>query len=368
MVAIGTIGRNITKRKLAEAELVTTQTQLTDRVKELEQRNEELIMLSDMLTMLQYSKDLDEGFIVVGQYLRQLFNGRSGSLLVIDQEGGRVSIPSTWGRVSTTVMNYSKNDCWAIRRGKPYLLENTGNGVVCKHIADRIIPSSTYCLPIIIDSEAVGAVHLESYDPEGTIPTNIRRLAEAAVEQISLALTNIHLRHSLRMQAIHDPLTGLYNRLYLEESLSRELYRLDRSGQPLSIVIMDLDDLKGINDRYGHPAGDAILRELAKLLKHMVRASDMPCRYGGDEFILVLPDTNMEAAVKRAEKVRDEFERISVPFGTQTLGSFTISVGVSSSPEHGHTSQDLIAAADKALYSAKTLGKNKVCTAFSNLE
>lgn len=368
MVAIGTIGRNITKRKLAESELVATQTQLTERVKELEQRNEELILLSEMLTMLQYSKDLEEGFIVVGQYLRQLFHGRSGSLLVIDQQGCRLSIPSTWGRVSTTEMNYNGNDCWAIRRCKPYLLESTENGIVCKHIADRAIPSSTYCLPIIIDSEAVGAVHLESYYPEGTLPTNIRRLAETAVEQISLALTNIHLRHSLRMQAIHDPLTGLYNRLYLEESLSRELYRLDRSGQPLSIVIMDLDNLKEINDRYGHPAGDAILRELGKLLKHLVRVSDMPCRYGGDEFILVLPDTNMEAAIARAIKIRDEFERISVPFGTQTLGSFTISVGVSSSPENGHTSQDLIAAADKALYSAKKQGRNKVCSASSNQE
>jgi diguanylate cyclase (GGDEF)-like protein len=265
-------------------------------------------------------------------------------------------------------MIYNGNDCWAIRRGKPYLLESTQNGIICKHISDRIIPGSTYCLPIIIDSEPVGAVQLEAYGNEGPIPTNTRRLAEATVEQISLALTNIHLRHSLRMQAIHDPLTGLYNRLYLEESLSRELYRLDRSGQPLSIVIMDLDNLKEINDRYGHPAGDAVLRELAKLLKHLVRVSDMPCRYGGDEFVLVLPDTNLEAAIKRAEKIRDEFERISVPFGTQTLGNFTLSAGVSSSHEHGHTSQDLISSADRALYSAKKQGKNIVCSAIINQE
>lgn len=363
MVAIGTIGRNITKRKLAEAELVSTQNQLSDRVKDLEERNEELILLSEMLTMLQYSKDLDEGFLVVGQYLRQLFNGKSGSLLVFNQENGRLSILSTWGRVASTNMNYTGDDCWAIRRVKPYLLESTENGIVCKHISDRTIPASTYCLPIIVDSEPVGAIHLESYSPDDPITTNVRRLAEAAVEQISLALTNIHLRHSLRMQAIHDPLTGLYNRLYLEESLSRELYRMDRSGQPLSLVIMDLDNLKEINDRYGHPAGDAVLRELANLLKHLVRVSDMPCRYGGDEFILVLPDTNLEAAVKRAEKIREDFERILVPFGTQTLGNFTISAGVSCSPENGHTSQDLIAAADRSLYAAKEQGKNRVRSA-----
>ncbi len=368
MVAIGTIGRNITRQKMAETELVTTQNQLTDRVMELEERNEELVLLSEMLTMLQYSKDLDEGFIVVGQYLRQLFNGKTGSLLVFNQNDDRLSIQSSWGRVTPTEMNYNGNDCWAIRRGKPYFLESTENGIICKHISDRIIPASTYCLPIIIDSEPVGAIHLETTSNDGPITTNTKRLAEASVEQISLALTNIHLRHSLRMQAIHDPMTGLYNRLYLEETLSRELYRLDRSGQPLSIVIMDLDNLKEINDRYGHPAGDAVLRELAKLLKHLVRVSDMPCRYGGDEFILVLPDTNLEAAIKRAEKIRSEFERISVPFGTQTLGNFTLTAGVSSSPEHGHTNLDLINAADRALYTAKEQGKNMVCSALVNPE
>lgn len=368
LVAVGTIGRNITKRKQAEAELVNTQNQLSDRVEELEKRNQELILLSEMLTMLQYSKDLEEGFIVVGQYLRQLFSGGSGSLMAFNESEDRLTIPSTWGKVTNPPVDYTGSDCWAIRRAKPYLVENTRSGIVCKHISDRIIPESTYCLPIIIDSEPVGAIHLESNSTDTGIPANTRHLAEATVEQISLAFTNIHLRHSLRMQAIHDPLTGLYNRLYLEENLSRELSRLDRSGQPLSLVIMDLDDLKDVNDTYGHPAGDAVLKEVARLLKHSVRVSDLPCRYGGDEFVLVLPDTNLEAAIKRAEQIRFELEQTKVEFDGQTLGGHTLSIGVACSPEHGHSSQDLISAADRALYAAKEQGKNRVCAARSNLE
>jgi diguanylate cyclase (GGDEF)-like protein/PAS domain S-box-containing protein len=170
------------------------------------------------------------------------------------------------------------------------------------------------------------------------------------------------LQAQLREQAIRDPLTGLYNRRYLEETLRRELARVERDEHPVGIIMGDIDHFKQLNDTYGHPAGDEVLRTLGRLLQHHARSSDIPCRYGGEEFVVVLPDMPLEAVRERAELMRRDFAGLRIAFGGAELMA-TLSIGVSGYPGHGKTADELIRAADLALYEAKRSGRNRVCHA-----
>ncbi|MBS1213771.1 MAG: hypothetical protein H6R26_2388 [Proteobacteria bacterium] len=180
-----------------------------------------------------------------------------------------------------------------------------------------------------------------------------RRCAEAEL---------LALQIRLREEAIHDPLTGLFNRRYLEETLKRELARATREGRPLSILMGDIDHFKCLNDTYGHQAGDEVLRALGDLLQNCARASDIPCRYGGEEFLVVLPDMALDVARNRAEQVRRDFANLRITFDDTQLGS-TLSIGVSACPGDGTTADELIGTADQALYEAKHTGRNRVCLA-----
>lgn len=170
------------------------------------------------------------------------------------------------------------------------------------------------------------------------------------------------LQAQLREEAIRDLLTGLYNRRYLAETLQRELARAQRDGHPLSILMGDIDHFKSLNDNYGHQAGDMVLQALGGLLRHHARSSDIPCRYGGEEFIVVLPDMPLEAARQRAELVRRDFADLRIAFGGAQLAA-TLSIGVSAYPGNGKTADELIGVADQFLYEAKQSGRNRVCSA-----
>lgn len=179
-------------------------------------------------------------------------------------------------------------------------------------------------------------------------------------EELEKALHEVQaLQTQLREQAIRDPLTGLYNRRYLDETLGRELIRAERLGHPLGVIMGDLDRFKAVNDRYGHPAGDEVLRVFGGLLQHAARGSDICCRYGGEEFLLALFDTALPDVLKRAEQLRAAFAATPVLCGTSAI-RLTASFGVAVFPEHGRTGAALIAAADAALYVAKDAGRNRV--------
>ena len=167
------------------------------------------------------------------------------------------------------------------------------------------------------------------------------------------------LQHLLREQAIRDPLTGLYNRRYLEEAMTRELLLAERKGYCVSAIMGDLDHFKLVNDRYGHRAGDEVLRTFGSLLKTVSRGSDIDCRYGGEEFLLLLPDMNEHSARARAESLRAALESTRVQFEGVSI-NVTGSFGVACFPKHARTGDDLTAAADKALYAAKEAGRNRV--------
>ena len=186
-----------------------------------------------------------------------------------------------------------------------------------------------------------------------------RQLAETVAEHIALALANLRLQEALRYQAIRDPLTGLFNRRYMEETFKRELDRASRRKTTVGVIMLDIDNFKLFNDTFGHAAGDAVLIEVSALLKAHVRGEDIPCRYGGEELLLILLEAQLRDTHRRAEQLRSEIQHLSVQYEGQSLGAITVSLGIASYPEHGATVESLLAAADSALYRAKNEGRNQ---------
>ena len=187
-----------------------------------------------------------------------------------------------------------------------------------------------------------------------------KQLAVSVGDQIALSLSNLNMQLTLQQQAIRDPLTGLYNRRYMAESLSRELHRAKRKNLPLSVMMMDIDHFKTFNDSYGHDMGDAVLRELGTFLTHNARAEDIACRYGGEEFLLIFPETTLDSILVRAEQLHEGIGKIAITKQGQTTGNITVSIGVACFPEHGESSPDIIRAADSAMYQAKSAGRNQL--------
>jgi diguanylate cyclase (GGDEF)-like protein/PAS domain S-box-containing protein len=191
------------------------------------------------------------------------------------------------------------------------------------------------------------------------VEQNLRR----AMDRLQTQLIEIGtLQSQLREQAIRDALTGVFNRRYLEETLARELARAKRETYPLSVVMMDLDFFKEINDTYGHEAGDVVLKTLAETVVRQSRHGDFVCRYGGEEFVLVMPNIGIETARERAEELHQIVNGLNIPYGVFNLTT-TISMGVAMYPDHGATKEEIMRAADRAMYVAKNTGRNRVVVA-----
>jgi diguanylate cyclase (GGDEF)-like protein len=228
-------------------------------------------------------------------------------------------------------------------------------------------------VPLVAQGETVGLLHVNSgASDEAASPTPLgeatQRRATTVAEHVGLAIANLLLRETLRNQSIRDPLTGLFNRRFLEETLERELLRAARSQRPLGVIVLDLDHFKRFNDTYGHQAGDALLRELGGLLRDQLRGGDVPCRYGGEEFVLILPEASLDSTRRRAGQLREAVHRLQVADRGQSLGLVTLSAGVAVFPTHGTSGDALIRAADAALYRAKAAGRDQVQVAAPSVE
>ena len=225
------------------------------------------------------------------------------------------------------------------------------------------------CVPMMAHGEMMGLLCLSPGQDNASKPftteqiTSEERLARTLAEQSALALANLNMRDALKMQSIRDPLTGLFNRRYMEESLDRELRRAERKQFKLGILMIDVDHFKNLNDTFGHEAGDAVLRSFGTLLKDFFRAEDIVCRYGGEEFTVILPETSLAAATKRASELCVSTKQMVVQHRREVLRPVTISIGVAILGEHGTTAASLLSAADSALYQAKEQGRDRVITA-----
>ncbi|MCM8770040.1 MAG: sensor domain-containing diguanylate cyclase, partial [Candidatus Omnitrophica bacterium] len=235
--------------------------------------------------------------------------------------------------------------------------------LVCAHLR-RMKVDAYVCLPLIAKGEVLGLLHLNCSCPQSQ--ESLKEMSEIAVtigEYLALSLANIKLRETLRMQSIRDLLTGLYNRRYLEETMAREILRAARRKSTLAVVMIDIDHFKQFNDLYGHGAGDELLGQLGHFFRTRIRGSDIACRYGGEEFTLVMPDAGLKDVVRRAEELRVAVKELRVHYQGQLLGSITLSMGIAIYPQHASTADDLLRLADAALYQAKKQGRDRVMVA-----
>jgi diguanylate cyclase (GGDEF)-like protein len=218
-------------------------------------------------------------------------------------------------------------------------------------------------VPLVAQGQAIGLLHIVAEDSRGQSgrPSSVadEALAVSVAEHMGLALTNLRLLETLRHQSIRDPLTGLFNRRYFEETLEREIRRAERNGLPLSLMMLDIDHFKSFNDTYGHAPGDSLMRDLSELLYRHTRGGDVACRIGGDEFLLLLPETSFKAALRRAEELREAVEGLEVAH-TGVPVWITVTVGVATFPDHAGDMSALVSAADDAMYRAKRAGGNGV--------
>jgi diguanylate cyclase (GGDEF)-like protein len=352
--------------------------ELRRQVQELELRNRESKLVGHMGSLLEVSHTAEEAYTVIANAARLLFPGLSGSLLVLPDNRLVVERVATWGVEPEERRIFGPEDCWAIRQGRLYIVDSSDTGPICAHVA-ATERRPYMCIPLTAQGATLGVFHLLAQAPDTqpdveaqrTLPrrqgrTADGRLTESArslglwmAELLALSLANFRLRETLRAQSTRDPLTGLFNRRYMEDSLERELYRAAREQGSLGVIMADLDHFKELNDRSGHVAGDAVLRSVADLLHNNVRAEDIVCRYGGEEFTILLPNAGLEEARSRAEALRIAAAGLSIADGHV----LTISLGVAAYPDHGTTATDLISAADAALYEAKSLGRDRVVAA-----
>jgi diguanylate cyclase (GGDEF)-like protein len=223
---------------------------------------------------------------------------------------------------------------------------------------------------MVAQGNTIGVLHLEFENaklPQDSDNDSLRdarqRLAVSAASQIALSLASLQLRETLREQSIRDPLTGLFNRRFLEESFERELLTASRKKQAVAVLFLDLDHFKRFNDTFGHAAGDMVLQSLADVFRNFFRASDICCRYGGEEFAILLPESASHDAAIRAEALRSEVKNLRLQFRKQLLGPLTLSVGVAAFPEHGSTAAELLKIADQCLYESKARGRDVVTVA-----
>lgn len=321
-------------------------------------RNTLMSGAAQMLQALASTPTLDETSEVLKTCLPGLMPGASGSIYIYRDAGHLLENLASWGPDSTPGGHIAPRDCWALRLGRSHEHARESD-LCCAHI-DVKTDMHQMCIPMVTQGAVVGLISVQMSSSAREPAELQRELVTALAGQVSLALSNVRLREALQAQSIIDPLTDLYNRRFLEETLKRELARSSRSQTPVSIIMLDVDHFKRLNDTFGHDAGDAVLKAVAQAVKAVVRKADIVCRYGGEEFIVVLPECAAGMAMERAEAIRKAIESTHVTHGGQELPTVTASFGVATHPGCGVDEDTLVRAADAALYVAKRRGRNNV--------
>ena len=366
VIAASAISRDISEQKRTEAALVEANAKLTAWLSQLERETHEIALLNQMSHLLQTCVDEEETSKIIRKYAEQLFPADSGAVCVRNTSLDLVETVCAWGPWPPAEQVFGRRDCWALRHGQLHAVTNPGVDVLCPHWGQEASPADALCVPMMAQGESLGVLLLRrpaapaAAAGKALAPPGVSRkeLAVTVAGHIALALANLRLRETLRSQSIRDSLTGLYNRRYLNEALEREIRRAARTRRHLAVLVLDVDNFKGLNDTCGHEAGDTFLRELGAFLQQRVREEDVACRYGGDEFVILLTETSLETARKRARQLREGIKTLSVAHRGHFLTPPTVSLGAALYPDHGLSGDELIRAADDALYKAKARGRD----------
>lgn len=327
----------------------------------LERHHRDFSLLSEMNDRLQVCHAVDEMRPVVAHYARKLFPNSGGALYVYNHSRSLVEPLVVWGDEPPSEDVFRQYDCWALRQGRVHTVDNPDTGLICPHCSDAII-GPYLCIPMIAYGDVMGVLHLTLAESE-KLTSSLEQLVISASEHLALALANLQLREALQAQSVRDPLTGLFNRRYMQETLERELARTERMGTGLCVIMLDVDHFKNFNDTYGHEAGDLVLHEIGSYLQKAIRTEDIACRYGGEEILVIMPGIDTDNAYIRAEELRKGIKNISLQHKGQTLTGLSISLGVAIAPVNGNSADSLVDAADAALYKAKRAGRDQVMMA-----
>jgi diguanylate cyclase (GGDEF)-like protein len=349
---------DMTEFRRTEDELTKANEKLKAWVYELALHNQRMNLLHLMGEALQVCHDLNDAYAVIKQYSPQLFPHTSGVLYDRDDTEQILKAIVTWGRHSHNDHNFDAETCRALQKGLLFSGTLPVSDCTCRH-AGSTRNTNILCLPLMAEGKPQGLMHI-AFQENREYEKGTQELALVVTEHLALSIVNLKLRESLRLQAIRDKLTGLFNRRYMEASLEQEFLRSQRNHRPVSIMMLDIDNFKQFNDTYGHDAGDALLTAFGGILQNLVRKEDIACRFGGEEFILILPETALEVAAKRAEHFREELKHASIQHLNRDFGNVTVSLGVAAYPDHGQDVQTVMRKADEALYNAKNGGRNRV--------
>jgi diguanylate cyclase (GGDEF)-like protein/PAS domain S-box-containing protein len=354
----------------AERKYAESQSRL---VKELQLRTQQITLLNEMGSLLQGCGTVDEACAVVAQSVQKLFpHALSGALYLVQATARRLEAVTRWGTGSASEASFRVDFCAALREVAPQWSDLRDASIACHHLQQNS-SARCLCVPILTQEATLGVLHLEfegmehlgSETARNNVQESEQSLAVTIAGQIAVSLASIRLREHLREQAIRDPLTGLFNRRFLEESLERELQRATRGRYTVSLLFLDLDHFKRFNDTFGHEAGDVVLRSLAVLLRSFFRSTDVCCRAGGEEFAIILPEAAPENAMVRANALRLEVKNLTLTQDDKPLGTVTVSIGIAAFPDHARTPEELLRIADRCLYDSKAGGRDRATLAKS---
>jgi diguanylate cyclase (GGDEF)-like protein/PAS domain S-box-containing protein len=358
---------DISARAALASKLDQANEELRRHVVDLERRRQEMALLAQLGERLDRCQTMAEAYAVMTEGATTLFGADAGALYEPVGPGDRLQAVVTWGDPPPVTQAFASSECRALVRGRTHVVGDAGGRLRCAHVTEQV-GTGLVCVPVATRGEDLSVLHVQvrrrvrGVRPGAQLAAR-RRLTQMLAERIALTLANLRLRAALREQSIRDELTGLFNRRYMEETLDRELRRARREGYGLGVIMADLDHFKSYNDARGHAAGDVVLRTMGSFLGAAVRGGDVACRFGGEEFVIILPRAGLEDTRRRAESLREQLRALHLDTLTPPLQAVTMSFGVAACPDHGMSRDRLMAAADEALYLAKAAGRDRVVVA-----
>jgi diguanylate cyclase (GGDEF)-like protein len=358
IVLFGVLVRDALERQRTARQIMLTNEQLESTVKALEDRAQESDLLTSARDELQLCVNVQQVYRSAANGFSRLLAGTSGSLCVIDNSRHVAEVVAAWGE--TTVEDFGPPEsCCGLRSGQPRWRRPGLSEIHCAHFSGEP-PERYLCEPIVAHGDTLGVLYIQC-DSDAAVQAVNRRMdgLRQLVQITGMAVATLNLQTKLEHQSIRDPLTGLFNRHFMQMSLDRELARAARRRNTLAVLMLDVDHFKRFNDTHGHVAGDTALTRIANTMQSCVRAEDIVCRYGGEEFTIILPDTTVSGACERAENLLQAVANLEVSMDTETHGEFSVSIGVAFFPNDGDGSDQLLRRADLALYRAKKLGRNQ---------
>ncbi len=339
-------------RKLSEA---------TEQLEgEVENRTQDIVMLQRLGSSLSACGSMQEAGEVIRLIVGRLLPGTSGGIYITKASRNLEDLLVSWGETWDGQEQLASSQCWGMRKGRSHRSNEDDLRMLCSHLEDQTF-SQSLCIPLVAQGESLGTFVILTDAPDWR--TEDIKMAHTMAEQMSVILASLQLREDLRQQAIRDPLTALFNRRYMLESLFQAIGRAKRDNSTVSVLMIDVDDFKRLNDTYGHDVGDQVLQRMASEMKLCTRIEDTLSRYGGEEFCLVCPDLGEKGGRELGERLCKQVRRLTLELKDTSVSTFSISVGIAIYPEHGVEGEDLLRVADEALYQAKAQGKDRAILA-----